>query len=81
VENICIKPNQQPTSKTPMDRKNRSFHVLQYLSTAIAICGTKTESQKENHTDTYGVSNILWHVDPLLGNDNKISNYTTDVAE
>jgi hypothetical protein len=23
---------------------------------------------------------ILWHVDPLLGNDSEIRNYTTDVA-
>jgi hypothetical protein len=26
-------------------------------------------------------SNILWHADPLLGNDYKISNYTTAIAK
>jgi hypothetical protein len=24
---------------------------------------------------------ILWHIDPLLGNDRKISNYSTDIAK
>jgi hypothetical protein len=29
---------------------------------------------------TGGKDNILWHVDPLLGNDCEISNYTTAVT-
>jgi hypothetical protein len=26
-------------------------------------------------------SSVLWHVDPLLGNDREINNYTTDIAK
>jgi hypothetical protein len=33
------------------------------------------------HLDTYMPTLLLWHVEPLLGNDREISNYSTAIAK
>jgi hypothetical protein len=50
-------------------------------SVGLHLTARRYMSEDENLTSYNIFLTILWHVDPLLGNDLEISNYTTAVAK
>jgi hypothetical protein len=45
----------------------------------IKVALMNTTGEDKNNTAGKAANYIMWHTDPLLGNDRKITNYTTPV--
>jgi hypothetical protein len=74
-----------------LDRKQGNYQLnSEVWSTSFRMCPGLLSKEgrqmfymkhRQRLINTYPSTYILWHVHPLLGNDRKISNYTTSVAK
>jgi hypothetical protein len=61
------------TALFPSDSANRTLHVVLFDAYYMPCPPHPTWTPKE-------LAYIMWHADPLLGNDREISKHTTAVA-